>query len=132
VRDPSIKKRLEDTLGKPNSAAKSLLEAPLALVLCGKQASAGYYGGEVKTRWGDWILFDCGLAAQNLSLMAHSLGLGSVIIGQFDHQAVEKILAVPDGFSVVCMIPLGYPAKTPQAPERKHVPAFTHMETFRA
>lgn len=130
VRDPSQRSQLEETLIKPNTATKSLIEAPVALVICGKLATSGYYKGEASTRWGDWVLFDCGLAVQNLCLMAHSLGLGTVIIGQFDHQAAERVLAVPEGYSVVCLIPLGYPAQTSKAPARRELSDFIHEEKF--
>lgn len=130
VKDPSMRKQLDATLIKPNAAMKSLVEAPIALVVCGMQATAGYYKGEASTRWGDWVLFDCAVAVQNLCLMAHSLDLGTVIIGYFDHQEVERILAVPKGYAVVCMTPLGYPSGTSKAPKRREVSDFTHLEIF--
>ncbi len=130
VKDSSMREQLDATLIKPNAATKSLVEAPIALVVCGRQATAGYYKGEACTRWGDWMLFDCAVAVQNLCLMAHSLDLGTVIIGYFDHQAVERILAVPEGYAVVCMTPLGYPSATSKAPKRREVSEFTHLEIF--
>jgi nitroreductase len=128
--DASVKRQLEALLFKPNRASIGVLEAPVTLALCGKLASSGYYKGEIITRWGDWILFDCGLATQNLCLMAHSLGLGTVIIGAFDHKSTEKLLGVPEGYSIVCLIPLGYPAVNPSPPQRKQIKEFTHVGTF--
>jgi len=130
VKDASVKRQLETLLFKPNRASKGVLEAPVTLALCGKLASSGYYKGEIITRWGDWILFDCGLATQSLCLMSHSLGLGTVIIGAFEHRSVEKLLGVPEGYSIVCLIPLGYPAVTPSPPQRKQIKEFTHVGTF--
>ena len=130
VRDTNLRKRLDETLPKKNSARRSLVEAPVCLAVCGRDAVSGYYNGEASTRYGEWTLFDCALAVQNLSLVAHSLGLGTVIIGQFDHEAAEKLLGIPEGHSLVCLVPLGYPAKISKAPKRKSVSEFTFHEQF--
>ena len=130
VRDASMKQKLDETLAKRNSARKSLIQAPICLAICGKNETSGYYQGKASTRWGEWILFDCALAVQNLSLVAHSLGLGTVIIGQFDHKAAEELLGVPENFSLVCMIPLGYPSKISKAPKRKSISEFVYHERF--
>jgi nitroreductase len=55
------------------------------------------------------MMYDLGLATQNLCLMAHSLGLGTVIVGLFDHDRAKAVVNVPDGYELVTMIPLGYP-----------------------
>ena len=130
VKDKITRALLNDTLSKTNSAKRSLTEAPLALIVCGKQATSGYYKGKATTRWGEWILFDCALAVHNICLEAHSFGLGSVIIGEFDHDKAEKILEVPQNYSVVCMLPIGYPAKVSKAPSRRAISDFVHNETF--
>ncbi len=130
VRDPQRKVALQDTLGKGNPASKAMVEAPVVLVLCGKLQSSGYYKGQVTTKFGDWFMFDLGLAAQNLCLMAHSLGLGTVIVGLFDHDKVKQLLEVPDGYEVVAMIPIGYPSEPSAAPKRREIAEFVHKERF--
>jgi len=75
-------------------------------------------------------MFDIGIAAQNLCLRVHDLGLGSVIVGLFDHNKAKEVLGVPEGYEVVVMIPVGYPAKVPSAPKRKEISEFTHYEKF--
>lgn len=130
VDDPSLKGLLESTLPTKNSAVGSMLQAPLVLALAAREARSGYYKGKVQTHFGDWMLFDCALAAQNACLTAHARGLGTVILGQFDHAAVEKTLGVPDDHTIVCLIPLGHPAKTPNTPPRREVEDFVHRNTF--
>ena len=129
VRDLSIKEQLQGTLIK-NPATKAMVQAPVVLVLCGKLKSSGYYKGKVSTKFGDWFMFDLGIAAQSLCLTAYDLGLGTVIVGLFDHNKTKKILGVPEDYEVVSMIPLGYPAKDSEAPKRREIKEFIHYDTF--
>lgn len=130
VRDQGIREQLRETLAKGNPAAKGLTEAPLVLVLCARLQASGYYKGEVTTKFGDWFMYDLGLATQNLCLMAHSLGLGTVIVGLFDHDQVARLVGVPQNCEVVTMIPVGYPAADSKAPKRREISEFTHQEKF--
>lgn len=130
VRNPEMKRELSKVVGPKNPATKSVENAPVVLVLCGRLKTSGYYKGEVTTKFGDWFLFDLGIACQSICLSAHDRGLGSVVVGLFDQDAAAKLLKVPEGVEVVAMIPLGYPAREPSAPARKPIEAFTHMEHF--
>jgi len=98
VKDKIIKERLQATISKGNPAAKSIVAAPVVLAVCGRLGKSGYYKDKVSTKFGDWFMFDLGLATQNLCLMAHHLGLGTVIVGLFDHDRVKEILNVPAGY----------------------------------
>ena len=75
-------------------------------------------------------MFDTGLAMQNLCLAAHALGLGTVIIGMFDHKGVEKILGVPQDVEVVAMTPLGYPTTVGNIPKRKELSEFVFYDEY--
>jgi nitroreductase len=130
VRDAETKQQLQATLGKGNPAAKAMVQAPVVLILCGRRNESGYYKGRASTKFDDWFMYDLGLANQNLCLAAHALGLGTVIVGLFDHDAAAGILGVPGGVDVVTMIPLGYPAKVSKAPRRREVSEFNHIERF--
>ena len=130
VKDQTVKDRLQGAFEKTNPAMKSIVEAPVLLVLCGKLQSSGYYKGQTTTKFGDWFMFDLGLAAQSLCLTAYSLGLGTVITGLFDHNRAKEILGVPDDFEVVSIIPLGYPSKDSAAPKRREIREFTHYDKF--
>ncbi len=68
-----------------------------------------------------WQMFDAGCAAQTFCLAAHEHGLGTVIMGIFDREDAEKVLELPEGRELVCLIPIGYPAESPVAPKRKDV-----------
>ena len=133
VRDPETKRRLQETLGGYNPARKSIVAAPLLLVLCAKEKIPDTYRKDknIRTKFGDWwFLFHLGSAAQNLCLAAHALGLGTVMVGFFDHDKAKEMLKVPEGYEVVLMTPLGYPAATPKPPPRREVDEFSHSERF--
>ena len=130
IKNETIKQMLQDTLPKENPAKKSIVEAPIVLALCGKRGTSGYYKNQVTTKFGDWFMYDLGIATQNICLTAHCLGLGTVIVGLFDHCRTKEILQVPEGYEVVVLIPMGYPAKESKTPPRKEATHFTHYDTF--
>jgi len=131
VRDPDIRSRLQATLPpKGNPAFKAIVEAPVLLALCAKTGTSGYYKDLRTTKFGDWMMYDLGLATQNLCLMAHELGLGTVIVGLFDHDRAKAVVGVPDGYELVTLIPLGYPAKVGSAPKRRETDEFLHVDHF--
>ncbi len=129
VKDPGLKEKLSETLIK-NPATKGMVQAPVVLALCGKLNSSGYYDGKVTTKFGDWFMYDLGIATQNLCLTAYDLGLGTVIVGLLDHKKAAEILGVPEGYELVTLIPVGYPAKSPEAPKRREIGDFRHEDKF--
>lgn len=131
VRDRTVKEKLQASLPeKGNPAVKAMVQAPVVLAICGKLRSSGFYKDRPSTKFGDWFMFDLGIACQNLCLTAYHLGLGTVIVGLFDHDRAAAALDVPAGYELVVMVPLGYPAKQGAAPPRKEIEAFTHYERF--
>jgi nitroreductase len=130
IRDPNMKSELANTLTTTNPARSSIAGAPLVVVLCGKKGISGFEKGEAATVKGDWLMFDTGIAMQNLCLAAHALGLGTVVVGLFDHKKAEEILGLPQNVEVVAMTPLGYPAVQRSAPKRKEVSEFVFSERY--
>ena len=130
VKDKIIKEGLQATISKGNPAAKSIVAAPVVLAVCGRLGKSGYYKDKVSTKFGDWYMFDLGLATQTICLAACDFGLGTVIVGLFDHDRAKEILNVPAGYELVVLIPMGYPAKIPSAPKRREMNEFTHYDTF--
>jgi nitroreductase len=130
VRDQAHKERLQTALNDTNPAKKAIVQAPVVLVLCGKKQSAGFYKGQVSTKLGDWLMFDLGIATQSLCLTAYDLGLGTVIVGMFNHDKAREVMGVGDEYELVALIPLGYPAKDAPVPKRRDVSEFTHYDQF--
>lgn len=130
IRDAGIKEKLQEAVPGTNPASKTIPKAPVLLALCAKLETSGFYKGQAATKFGDWYMFDLGVAAQNICLAAHSLGLGTIMIGLFDHDKAKAALNVPEGYELAVLIPLGYPSKVPSAPKRKSLEEFTHTDTF--
>ena len=73
--------------------------------------------------WGQqYYLVDVGIAAQNIMLAAHGLGLGTVFIGVFHEAKIQDILNIPSECRVVGLFPIGYPLREKKGgPPRKEV-----------
>ncbi len=60
-------------------------------------------------------LYDVGLAAENIILVALEQGLGSCPILMFDENNLKPVLNIPDGYDVALVIAMGYPDESPVA-----------------
>lgn len=67
-----------------------------------------------------------------LVLAAQSLGLASVWMGGFDPEKVKAILSIPEGYFVVALVSVGYPAAdyTPGPRKRRPVAEIAHWNRF--
>lgn len=103
-RYPMIKERAKT---KPDPI---LYEAPLLIAVA---APTDY----------NWGKTDGTIAAQNMVLAAHSLGLGSCYIGMTrglkDNEEFNEILEMPEGHRTVITIIFGYPKENPEPKPRK-------------
>ena len=130
VQNAEDKKTLAGLLSKKNPATKCMETAPVVVALCGNPQKSGFYNGQQVTRYEHWFLYDLGLITENICLKACEMGLGSVIVGSFDHHAAEQLLRVPPGIELVALIPIGYPDHAPSAPVRRAVNEFVHYDHF--
>lgn len=138
VRDAALKTALADTMNKvtrngepaSNPATRAIIDAPVVIVLCAQLGISGRFAGEFNTDKGDWYMFDIALAVENLALAAHSLGLGTVIVGAFDAPKAAELLGIPEGFAAVVMTPLGFPEREGKAPPRKELSEIVYNERF--
>ena len=123
VRDPAQLKAIGDAL--PYSRVGNGAQA--AIVVCGNEDNG--LPGRGKEYW----IHDCSAASMNILLAAKGLGLGAVWTGVYPGEdriaAVRKILAIPDGFMPLNVIPLGAPAENPE-PKDKWTPAKVHTDRW--
>ena len=130
IKDQATKEAVAGSLSTSNPSRQALLDAPVAVCLVAQRSVAGFRKGEPVTDKGDWFMFDCGIAMEHFVLTAWSLGLGTVHIGAFDARKAEEALAVPEGYSVVSMTPLGYPDEAPDSRPRKPIDEILFLDRF--
>lgn len=129
VKDASLKAKLKETLTPNNPARDSFDICPAVIAVLGRLGTAGCKKG-VALDDKQWHMFDCALAVQNICLGAHALGLATVIVGAFDYRAAGDLLGVPEGYHAVCLLPLGYPRRTPDPPRRKELSELVSTDSF--
>lgn len=80
--------------------------APTIVAVCVAPASAWTrpYDGK------NYAYVDGAIAMDHLTLAAAAAGLGTCWIGAFDPATAASVLALPDGWEIVAMTPLGYPS----------------------
>jgi nitroreductase len=131
VRDRGVIERIVNTFTPNNPGRKCCLAASVLIVGCAKTGISGGHKGTDETKFSEWFMFDLGLAAQNLCLRAHDLGLGTVIVGLLDHESLRKEVSLPDGHEAVVVIPVGKPVEPDkQGPPRKSIPDFVYLDTY--
>lgn len=79
--------------------------------------------GDVATGW---------LAVANISLAAVTEGLGSGIIGfsGAEKKALERLLGVPEGHEVLCIMKVGVPETIPLRPTQRPEFSWLHQNRF--
>ena len=74
-------------------------------------------------------LMDCAMAAQNIMLRAHDLGLATCVIRSFNQTAVRELLEAPAHVLPELLITIGYTDKKPPTPTRNA--DLIHWEYYR-
>jgi nitroreductase len=77
--------------------AKFLANVPVVIVACGDMKASP-----------DWYAVDTSLALENMVLTATGEGLGTCCVGSFDEGQVKKLLGLPENFSVIALLAVGY------------------------
>jgi nitroreductase len=104
--------------------ARMLLEAPLAIVVCGD------------TRLEKWPQFweqDCAAATENVLIESEALGLGAVWLGV--HPLAERVdglrrlLDAPDHVVPFAVVAVGHPAQR-KRPSERYDPSRVHSERW--
>jgi nitroreductase len=124
VKDPEIKRKLSD------AALNQVLiqKASVVIVVCAdvSRSSRGYDSRGEKL----YSIQDTAAATENILLAAQELSLATCWIGAFNDQEVAKAVKAPKNVKPVAIVPVGYPAVKPVAPQRRSVNEIVHYETF--
>lgn len=76
-------------------------------------------GDYVTSKADVWEVFDSGIACQTFCLAAYAKGVGTVIFGVIDDQAIAKIVNLPEDETVAALIVYGYEDGHPKPSPRK-------------
>jgi len=113
VRDEAARRRLGTAY-----AREWFWTAPVVVAVCVEPA-AGWvrpYDGKSYA----WV--DGAIAMDHLTLAAAAAGLGTCWIGAFEPEAARAALDLPDGWEIVAMTPVGFPAPDPAPRPRSRKP----------
>jgi nitroreductase len=94
VKDPQKRKAIGDS----GIFGKFLAGSPVVIAGCGDQIASP-----------EWYVVDTSIALQNMVIAATGEGIGTCWIGSFDEEKVKDLLKIPNNFSVVALIAMGYP-----------------------
>jgi len=86
-----------------------IAEAPLALVITAEYERISQRYGDRAARY---VHMEVGHAAQNVYLQAEALGLGTVVVGSFQDEAVSQALSLPAQHRPLYIMPIGHSAAT--------------------
>ena len=90
---------------------------PLVFVICSKTK----IGNELlpKMDLDECTHIDAGAAAENIALVAYSLGLGACFVKSYAEIAVARLLELPPDTRTEIMVSVGYPSQVSQPPLKK-------------
>ena len=101
--------------------------APILIVVCAN--------AEQSFSSRTWAM-DCAIATQNILLMAHALGLGSVIIDfqRPEHESqlkeARELLGILGNIKFMFILPIGYPGEEPVSRPRMELSQIIYQEKY--
>lgn len=109
---------------------KNVQTAPVIIITTVVKGRSGFErDGQYTTHLKEGFqYFDNGLQVQNLLLKAYDLGLGTLVMGIYDDQAIRHFFDIPNTQEIVAVIGVGYTDSKPEAPMRKSVEEITYFK----
>jgi|GEM_PF-617296 SagB-type dehydrogenase family enzyme len=93
IADGNMKEKLYGAAGQA-----PIKQAPAVILFTGEQK---------RSTNPNWIYLEAGHAAQNVYLQAYSLGIGTVVMGEFKEEDVRKALNLTDDERPIYIMPIG-------------------------
>ncbi len=120
TRDTGVKR----ALAKAAWNQDFLAQAPVVLIFCTHPARS-------TTRYGKrgqqlYCLQDSTIAVAYAQLAATALGFATCWVGAFDDEGVTRAIGLPPGQQPVAILPVGYPAESPQRTSRRSLTDLVH------
>ena len=97
--------------GQPKPKGTLLEHTPKAyIIILINSALGAELGGNQRL-----TIYDVGLAAENIILVALEQGLGSCPMLGFERDELRQVLNIPEGYDIALLVALGYPDERPVA-----------------
>ena len=124
VREPETKQKLVEAA----RGQAFIGTAPVIIVVCADPK-------RTTPRYGDrglnlYCIQDTAAAVENILLTAAYNGLGTCWIGAFDEASAAEAVGLPEDVRPVAMIPVGYPAQSPDRRPRREPGDVIHKEKW--
>jgi len=117
----------KENIEKIKLVSPGLFGNPQALVVVCLNKERAKKGGKMGE---EMARLDLGISAQNMMLMAYSLGIGSCPVVSFNKIALKELLNIPEHVDPVIILIFGYPKRWPRAPRRREFKEVVHVEEF--
>ena len=105
-----------------------ITSAPALIVVCSQpQLQATWFGERGRHVFATQ---NAAMATQNILLAAHAMGLGACMVSGFDQEKVDAIFGVGGKGRVEAIIPVGYPAETPDRKEENEMDVMLYFEKW--
>jgi nitroreductase len=117
-------RRILEEIPNLHPYAQMVMEAPLAILVCGDLSSEKHPGF--------WVQ-DCSAATENILIEACELGLGAVWVGVYPNEqrvtALSKLVSLPEKIIPLSLVPIGYPAEHKQ-PSGRYDESRVHQNSW--
>jgi nitroreductase len=105
--------------------APGIFDMPAAFIVVCVQTVQGKHHRDEAT-----YLADCSMAAENIMLQAHAMGIGTCVALSYAKVAIRRILNIPEDVEPMLLITLGYPAEQPEAPPKLTLPEIAFLDEY--
>lgn len=116
VTDSRIKRALANRV-----FSRFINDAPLTLVGCANTNAM---------LTGKWAIVDTVIALQNMVIAAWAMDVGSCWVGAFKESKVRQLLQIPEKWTVVALVPMGYPDEHPAPRKKKALTQLINYDVF--
>lgn len=93
-----------DSLAAAARGQASIAHAAAVVAVAGDSALAAE---KFRSNAARWLGMEAGFVVQDVYLEATALGLGTVMVGGFEEQAVRRALGLPPGWEALALMPVG-------------------------
>jgi len=111
-------------LNKDNSAAQSILDAPMTAIVVADPNDSG------KVENKEYYLVDSAIAMEHFVLAATNEGYGTCWIAALNEDLIKNTLSIPNNYKVIAITPIGEIAESKDHNEKKEIRDFVFLNSW--